>query len=126
MIKRALVFPLLIVFGASMVHAQALGQYGCFVEEGGAPFCSTATISCDLVNPANNNLLFGQTVGGVCGVYALCLADVLSWQDTAAAIETNRQEWIAYGNGQAAIVKARNKTISKLRRACGSACKKIK
>ena len=37
----------------------------------------------------------------------------------AAAIEANRQEWIAYGNAQ-------KRLASKLRKKCGNACKNIK
>lgn len=39
--------------------------------------------------------------------------------NTSSVNEANRQEWIVYGNAQAALVK-------KLKKACGAKCSKIK
>lgn len=62
--------------------------------------------------------------------YNSCVVTVNSQADECngllAAKEANRQEWITYGNGQAALVAARNTLIKKLRKKCGAPCKKIK
>ena len=64
----------------------------------------------------------------------IALGDALnSCNANASANESNRQEWIAYGNSVASQLDAETRKrkksetlVSKLRKACGSKCKKIK
>lgn len=108
--------------------------YGCFVVQGtsGSGICAVGTITCS--SDYNLNVAyFGQPVAGLCaqvwdyyGSATECNtllnqgnASLTECSNRFNVTEANRQEWIKYGTAQAALVK-------KLRRACGTKCKKIK
>jgi len=60
----------------------------------------------------------------------ICTGDYNRVLGSLNSTEANRQEWIAYGNAQAAALLSTNtahqKLVKKLRKACGTKCKKIK
>lgn len=77
--------------------------------------------------------MYGSTMGAI--VYSgylcdeekvACASTLASCKANALLTENNRQEWITYGNGLAATNAKNLALIKKLRRACGTKCKKVK
>lgn len=70
---------------------------------------------------------------GYLAAYNKVAGDYTTLANIANANEANRQEWIKYGQAQAAIAatnaadaKKQRSLVSKLRKACGSKCSKVR
>lgn len=94
---------LALLFVPSIVAADYYPTYGCFIE----PYqsnCSPRLVECQ-ADYDRNLAYFGTTVGSLCNDYAYCV---------------NR--YTASVN----VVKKNTSLITRLRRACGTKCRKIK
>lgn len=122
-----------------LLFASALPAYavpsGCFVEDSSytrsCSYWNFWASDCDQVNMSS--YWFGSYISGMCsyvntleadyGSLSAAYAEMVSqrdgWLSTAGAIEAARQQWVAYSTYQTALIK-------KLKRACGTKCKKIK
>lgn len=111
----------LILFLPVSAHAAAVG---CFVENGSL-YCSNANVTCDL-NPANNYVLYGQTLGYLCDLYLYGLNESINLEDSLA--QCNAAYNSAYNQAGVNFNAYRKQAslVGKLKRACGSKCKGIK
>jgi hypothetical protein len=128
--KRVIISLVSLVLSTSGAHAVPTG---CFVADGSG-YCYSGYFSgsdCDQLNMTS--YFFGNYVSSMCqyvntaeGFITACAQELSSCDSnknaclaTAAAIEQNRQEWMAYAQRRDALIKRLNK-------ACGSKCRRIK
>lgn len=101
----------------SIAHAQILG---CYEDVRFPGFCFEGEISCALTNNiADEQALHGTAVGGLCWKYSVTIGETLACDAALSEMTTNRNDWIVYSKAQAKLIK-------KLKKACGTKCKKIK
>lgn len=127
---------------------------GCYVQDGSS-FCyslSFLATDCDQANM--NSFNYGSYISSACSYVNFVEGQFLSCSDTLLAcdkgftdtkaqrddcvikysnlsseyisLESNRQEWIAFSNSQKATLGKNAALVKKLRKACGTKCKKIK
>jgi hypothetical protein len=91
---------------------------GCYVSASNPTACHDGEISCS--TDYNTNLsTHGYTIARIC-YYALDIAnEAVQCNARYDALVTNRDQWVAYSNSQAALIR-------RLRKACGSKCRAIK
>lgn len=116
---------LVLILFPDIVLADALTPtFGCFIENNSF-YCAQGTITCG-ADPVQNAFDFGMTAADLCTrLNAATDSNTHNYNGWNSCItmynstESSRQEWIAYGTRQAALIK-------KLRRACGTRCRGIK
>jgi hypothetical protein len=120
---------------------------GCFVADGDY-YCyplSFQSTDCDQYNMTAYN--FGNYINSMCShvnsielslsncnvdffnalnLFALADSKRTQCLSELTANESNRQEWVAYGQALSGQNKKQTSLIKKLRKACGTRCKKIK
>jgi hypothetical protein len=125
---RKLLLLLLLVFPLSALAVPT----GCFVEDGSNNCSSRAFEAADCNQSNMDSYSFGNYVSSMCSYINSLESDTWTWSDlyndmksqrdycynTSFTMETNRQDWIAYGKYQAKLAK-------RLRRVCGARCRKI-
>lgn len=98
---------------------------GCFIEPLGSS-CSTSRIACNVENPNINYINFGFTVGELCNAY------VSTWYSLQSKQSESQGYYNSYATCSTGLSAAGNalenqrRLVSRLRKACGSKCKKIK
>ncbi len=126
--KKMIVLLFALIF-TSTAHAQSVG---CFVSYNSFPNCDTSQFECSVNNAANYNL-YGTMIGRICDTYLFCLDSLTRTQrdfDALAGINaTNNQlannNYNAYLACNSSLSKT-NSLAKRLRKACGSKCRRIK
>lgn len=123
MFKRGLVIIGALWMWALPAHAVPAG---CFITDYDN-YCYTGYFSASDCNQFNmNSRTFGSYISSMCtyvnnteNLASLAIIDRDKYAQIAVATEANRQGWIAFSANQANLIK-------RLRKKCGSKCKKIK
>jgi len=128
--KRVVVSLVGLILSASSAYAVPTG---CFLADGSGYCYSGYFYSSDCDQANMSSYFFGNYISSMCqyvngaeAVVISCTQDLNACNSnknlclaTAAAIEQNRQEWMAYAQRRDALIKRLNK-------ACGSKCRRIK
>lgn len=141
---------LLVSFFPMVAGAQVAPLRGCYMDRSSFPNCSFLSIDCDFGSSVNYGFPIARVCDDLNDARALSNAAVdklnatietlVACDDAYKALsasydatESNRQEWVAYGQAQAALVEQsaasltqQAKLIAKLRRRCGKACRRVK
>jgi len=116
-IRTIALFCFAALFVPNLVHAQ---QLGCYVDFRTPNTCFEGLISCALTNVLTDEVaLHGTATGYLCYKYGVTINSLLTCESSYSDMTANRDQWVTYSNSQTKLIK-------KLRKACGTKCKKIK
>lgn len=130
-IKTTALFCFAALFVPNLVKAQ---QLGCYVDFRFLNTCFEGDVSCALRNDLSEERFFhGTAVGNLCYKYSITLTNLSSCdsaysdsQANLASCNGGYNSLVATHNTLVANYNSQLKLIKKLRKACGTKCKKIK
>lgn len=125
-IKLVALFCFATLFVPSFVKAQSFTpSLGCFVDFTNPNVCSNLDIICG-TNYNSNYLSGGYTIAQLCDKYNVASALASSNYEASQSYLAQYNSLVGTHNGLVTNYNSQLKLIKKLRKACGTKCKKIK